>query len=432
MPQSAAPVAGRAGLVRRTWRRLKWPLAGLVASLLLAAGYGGYLWARYQRPSTPLPAAGASVGERFVAPTLPDGLAAEAAARLLRAHAAASLPAASAAIGIAGELLWAEAVGYADLESLAPVHLASRFRLGSTSKPLTGVLLGRLAERGAIHLDGPIGDLVDDLPAHLAPITPRQLASHTAGIRNYRWDLLSHPPHEALQNERYASVSEALPIFVDDPLRFAPGTGFGYSTYGFVLLSRALEVAGGVDFPSLMAREVFAQAGMSESAAEHAGPPHADVVSYYETGDGRYTRSFPVDNSFRWAGGGFLASARDLVKLGNALLAGDLVSAETRATLFAAQPLPGGEANPQSYALGWRSHESTSLLGEEEPIHVVHHGGRQVGGAAFLLLVPPNRRSEAGIAVAVLANSGSRTARHEVQTVAVDLARLCLLANPAG
>ena len=132
----------------------------------------------------------------------------------------------------------------------------------------------------------------------------------------------------------------------------------------------------------------------------------------------------PVDNSFRWAGGGFVGTPRDLVRFGNAVLGEELLSDEIKALLFAPQTLPDGSENPQHYALGWRSQDSTSLLGEHEPVRIVHHGGIQAGGSCFLMMLP-----DYDFVVSVTANSGARKARGEVQDVAFDLARLFLAAR---
>lgn len=43
----------------------------------------------------------------------------------------------------------------------------------------------------------------------------------------------------------YPDLSSSLAIFKDDPLIAAPGERYSYTTYGFTLLGRALEVAAG-------------------------------------------------------------------------------------------------------------------------------------------------------------------------------------------
>jgi CubicO group peptidase (beta-lactamase class C family) len=57
----------------------------------------------------------------------------------------------SIAVAVDGKLVWAEGFGLADLEQCVPVTRKTKFRIGSTSKPLTSagvVLLYDKAEQG--------------------------------------------------------------------------------------------------------------------------------------------------------------------------------------------------------------------------------------------------------------------------------------------
>ncbi len=52
-------------------------------------------------------------------------------------------PAYSAAVAVGGELVWTEAVGWADIENRVPATPETMFRIGSTSKSLTASATGR-------------------------------------------------------------------------------------------------------------------------------------------------------------------------------------------------------------------------------------------------------------------------------------------------
>jgi CubicO group peptidase (beta-lactamase class C family) len=144
-------------------------------------------------------------------------------------------------------------------------------------------------------------------------------------------------------------------------------------------------------------------------------------VAFYQAESGRYTASYPIDSSNKIAGGGLVSTPSDLVRLGQALLGDVLVSTASNQVLFTPLALADGSMNPQNYALGWRIDTSVRLLGEDRPTRIIHHGGAQAGAAAFLMLLP-----EHGISVAVMSNSGTGTARAEVQEAAYALARLVI------
>jgi CubicO group peptidase (beta-lactamase class C family) len=98
----------------------------------------------------------------------------------------AGIPGASVAVGIGGQIVWAEGFGWADVELGVPVTTLTRFRVGSVSKPITAAGLGLLVERGQVDLDAPIQTYLPDFPEKRWPVTTRQLGGHTAGIRHYR------------------------------------------------------------------------------------------------------------------------------------------------------------------------------------------------------------------------------------------------------
>jgi CubicO group peptidase (beta-lactamase class C family) len=320
---------------------------------------------------------------------------------LLEAHSELEAPAVSVAVGIKGKLIWSEAIGFADLDDLTPVTTDSQFRIGSTSKALTSVAMGRLIDMGKIDIDKTIDQYIDYFDQGKR-ISTRQLLSHTAGIRDYQW-CLCFPVWEYYNTTNFDSVEDAVNMFSNSPLLFEPGSRYKYSSYGYTLLSGVMEVAAEQDFLSLMKNELFAPLKMNSTMADKLDKKTPERVGFYDIEDGRYKAVFEVDNSNKWAGGGFLSTPSDLVRLGNALLTQNFVTQDTLNSLFAPQRLNNGDVNPENYALGWRSHETDQLTigvaGEEKKLHIVHHGGVAVGSLSFFMLVP-----EKEIVISIVAN----------------------------
>jgi len=101
-------------------------------------------------------------------------------------------PSLSVAVGVGGKLLWADARGYADIETREPASLETVYAIGSVSKPITATLASLLWEKGVVDLDADIHDYLPTYPQTPYPITLRQLLSHQAGIRHYKFALI--PP----------------------------------------------------------------------------------------------------------------------------------------------------------------------------------------------------------------------------------------------
>ena len=423
---AATPPAPGGHAPRRFLRRLLRGLAWLALLLLVLAAPTLAYHARWSWARATLPEVGTAQEQQRAAPAMDPALATRLMAIVREARSTSGLPSLSAAVARTDGLDWAGASGWADIDRRQAAGVASRYRTGSIAKPMTAVAMMRLAEAGALDLDAPGAEVVSGLPPSLAPLTARQLASHTGGVRHYSpmpWGWWWPGWFEANSQRHYPSVEAGLALFADDRLRFAPGAGFQYSTFGYSLLSRLLEGAAGRPFPALLAAQVFAPAGMTGTAVDTPGAMPDRVAFYVGQGD-RYTAARPVDSSFRIAGGGLVSTPTDLARFGVAVQDGRLLSADGVRRMWTVQPLADGSANPQNYALGWRVDESTRLFVDGRPLQVVHHGGSQAGAAAFLLLVP-----EQGLAVAVMANSSD--GRAQVQGTALRLAQE-LLEVPAA
>ncbi|HMH81277.1 MAG TPA: serine hydrolase domain-containing protein [Gemmatimonadales bacterium] len=278
------------------------------------------------------------------------------------------IPGLQVAVAVDGRLVWSEGFGYADLQRRRPVTRETQFRIGSVSKPLTATAVALRYQQGTLDLDAPVQRYVPSFPDKGYVITTRELAGHLAGIRHYR-------DQEFLLNRHFNTVVEGLSIFEHDSLLSPPATRFSYSSYGWNLISAVVEGASGEDFLTYMRRHVFRPLGLARTAPDRADSLMPDRTQFYDRDSaGRFTIAPPVDNSYKWAGGGFVSTAEDLVKFGSALLQAGFLKAETLDLLFTSQKTSAGE--PTGYGIGW-------FLGSDSLSHRrVFHGGGAVGGTA--------------------------------------------------
>lgn len=294
-----------------------------------------------------------------------------------------SVPGASVAVGIAGEIVWSQGFGWADIEHGIPVTTLTKFRVGSVSKTFAASGLGLLMERGQIDLDAPVQTYLPDFPQKRWPITTRQIGGHIAGVRHYRGQ-------EMLSSRRYPTVESGLEIFADDSLLFEPETDYSYSTYGWSLVSAVMEKASGREFLDLMRNDVFEPLGMRHTVADHTDSIIAHRTGFYEHGEGGALVNAPyVDSSYKWAGGGFLSTPEDLVLFGQAHMQPGFLQAETLAELQTSQVLRSGEKT--NYGLAWRTGT------QDDGDVTLGHSGGSVGGTTLLILIPAHDMVVAGV-----------------------------------
>ena len=128
-------------------------------------------------------------------------------------------------------------------------------------------------------------------------------------------------------------------------------------------------------------------------------PYKRSFATFYEVGQGEIKESYEVNNSVKWAGGGFLSSTNDLVKLGNAVLNYKLIDSITTAKLFEPVKLNSGQINSQNYGMGWRNDMYENIHKDSHKVNIIHHGGTAMGSTAMLILLP-----EYNLTVAVTMN----------------------------
>jgi CubicO group peptidase (beta-lactamase class C family) len=296
------------------------------------------------------------------------------------------IPGLTAAVLIGGEIVWSEGFGWADVENQVPVTPLTKMRVGSVSKSMTGAALGVLLDAGQIDLDAPVQQYIPSFPEKRGPISTRQVAGHIAGIRHYRGD-------EFLSTTHYDSVEDGLVIFAEDSLLFEPGARFQYSSYGWNLVSAVVEGASGQDFLPFMRSAIFRPLNLRHTVADHTDSLITYRTAFYSVEDSILINAPYVDNSYKWAGGGFLSTADDLVRFGDAMINGDFFTPATRDELFTSLRTNSGEHT--GYGLGF-------FVGTDEAgRRTVGHSGGSVGGTTQLIMYP-----EQDVVVALIANRG--------------------------
>lgn len=303
-----------------------------------------------------------------------------------------NLPGMSVSVGLDGHIIWSEGYGFADLEQRTPVWPAiTKFRVGSIAKPLTAVAIGQLLEQGKLDIDAPIQQYVPTFPEKQGVITTRMLAGHLGGIRHYEGD-------ENFIQQHYDNVLDALSIFANDPLVNDPGAKFTYSSYGYNLLGAIVEGASGEAFVDYMNAHVFKPLNLDNTEADFVRDIVENRSRYYDIVNGQPVNSRPVDNSYKWAGGGFLSTTEDMIKFGFAMLAGEILKPETTELLWTSQKTTSGEVT--GYGMGW------FVLVDEQGDRIVQHSGGSVGGTTILFICPDKDLVIAAVTNTSQANMG--------------------------
>lgn len=342
-------------------------------TLLLSAELGDAFWQSSARidPADPMKVIEAALAPadrppEFALPRLPRAeLHRQMADRLAR-DVASDRFAGTMIVSRHGEVIYRSASGLADRSANIPVSMDTKFRIGSANKMFTAIGILQLVERGRIALDAPVGTYLTDYPNpdFARSVTVRQLLTHSGGAGD-----IFTPEYEARRLD-VRSLADYVSLFGHRP----PDTGEGrnaYSNYGFVLLGRIIEVVSGQDYYRYVHDNIFDPAGMTDTGSL----AESETVPNRSRGYARRRGSL-ADNEdtlpYRGtaAGGGYTTAA-DLVRFGEALRSGRLLSREMVDQATSPQRPDGW------YGFGF-------FLGGQGPARHWGHGGGAPGmNAAF-------------------------------------------------
>jgi len=251
------------------------------------------------------------------------------------------------AIARNGKVLYSRAAGVADERTKAPITLDTRFTLASLGKMFTAVAIGQLLDQRKLALTDTVAKFLPDFPNRDARrVTIAQLLSHTSGLGSY-----CNERYEA-QREGLFTLADYVPLFADEPLRFAPGERFGYSNSGYIVLGRIVETVSGLAFDDYLKRNIFDRAGMRNTGYyDRLGHTPNGAVGYSRGADGQLHDNLGTRELRGSSAGGGYSTAADLAAFVSALVENRLMRRETRELFTSAHS--DGPFGPKSYGFGF-------------------------------------------------------------------------------
>ena len=219
-----------------------------------------------------------------------------------------------------GKTVFGRAYGMADRTSGRPNDLETAFNLGSINKVFTATAIRQLANAGKLDLDSTVGRYWPDYPnaAVAKRVTLRELLDHRSGIGGNVFGIPAGGTRHDIRRLR-----DYLPLFVNDPLEFEPGSRVQYSNAGYVVLGLLVERLSGEDYYEYVRRHVYDPAGMTATVhwAIDSLPPNTALG--YTHGPPPATGPLAVNSDLlpgrgSSAGGGY-STAPDLLKFLQAL-----------------------------------------------------------------------------------------------------------------
>lgn len=315
-----------------------------------------------------------------------------------------TVPGISVAVADNRGVIWASGYGLADIENQVEMTPRHKMRIGSVAKLITVAAMMRMVEKNQLDIDIPITRYVEYWPKKHSTLTLRQLASHTAGVRHYK------SSGEFLLNQHYSNVEKSVALFKEDPLLFEPGNKTSYSTFAFSLISAAMEGAiklskppNSAQFKQLVEAQVFAPLKLKESVFDDPSP----IISFrqrpYIAKGGTLYNATQTDHSYKYAGGGFIATPSDISRFAVAHTQSSYLMKDTVKEMFTPATLNNGSKT--FFGIGWMigfdNHKNRTYYKDRKDVqnmiasipNAVMHSGGSNGGTTMMILCRDHSRA---------------------------------------
>ena len=212
-----------------------------------------------------------------------------------------------------GNVIYERAFGIANADYKIPNQLNTRIGIASITKFMTSVILSRLIESNKLALTDKLNKYIPDFPSG-DKITIEMLARHRSGV-----------PHRVMPPEAESlayTSAEFIEKVKQAKLLFEPGTARVYSSAGYAVLARVLEIVSNKKYSELLREYVFGPAGMTDSVDfEGDAIIERRAQDYYLSPNGLV--NVPLKNySFLVGAGSVYGTARDVYKFAETVLDG--------------------------------------------------------------------------------------------------------------
>jgi CubicO group peptidase (beta-lactamase class C family) len=278
-----------------------------------------------------------------------------------------------------------------------PPTADTQYRIGSITKTFVAVLVMRLRDEGALHLNDPLDKHLPGTP--MGDRTIGQLLAHTGGLS-------AEPAGEWWERTEGRKWDDLAAAMGPDAVRHRAGRRFHYSNVGFALLGRVVASARATTWADALRDEILRPLGMGRTSARPERP-HAEGLAVHPWAD--VVLAEPEHDAAGMAPAGQLWSTTGDLSRWAAFIGGDtadVLHSDTMAEMREPAAVEDGCPWQLGYGLGL-------CLRRDRGRRLAGHTGSMPGFLAAVWAVP-----EDDVAAAVLVNS---TGGVPVGTLAADL-----------
>ncbi|GAB3873112.1 serine hydrolase domain-containing protein [Kibdelosporangium lantanae] len=251
---------------------------------------------------------------------------------------------------------WSGTSGYADVVRHTPVNPDGYFRIGSTTKMYTAVMVLQLAQEHRIDLDQPVQRYLPGLlPADYPPVPVYTLLDHTSGLPSVDIPDLYDP--EWILEHRYDhwDPKQVVDTAFRHPIDFQPGTTQKYTNTAYVTAGMILEKVTGRSYAHNLRDRITTPLGLCHTYYPNDDPhlPNPAARGYLRYVD-KYGKEHlddvtEMNQSIPGAAGAIISTAADMDTFIDRLFDGQLLGPEMMKRLFAIPDVQMSDGSGHAY-----------------------------------------------------------------------------------
>jgi len=222
----------------------------------------------------------------------------------------------SIAISRSNEVVYAKTVGFADVEHKLKANENTRYRIASTSKTFTTVLIFKAIEENKLRLNQTLSDFFPTIE-NADKITIEQILYHRSGLPDILWNDDIDWTQPRTEKEMIEMISNAESDFV-------PDTQDNYINTGFFLLSYILEKIYDKPYSEILEAKIIKPIALKNTyLAQNINIENNECYAYSHYG---WVNQPMIDQTALLGASGIVSNAVDLTAFINALFNGKLIS----------------------------------------------------------------------------------------------------------
>ncbi|MCK5535688.1 MAG: beta-lactamase family protein, partial [Draconibacterium sp.] len=285
-----------------------------------------------------------------------------------------NVPGGTVAVMKDGKIIYSEGIGLASKDLEVPVTRETKFRIGQISELFTSFIYLRMVEEGTLNPDSLIQHYFSNFPEKEFPISLRQLADQTSGLRDAK-------SKEFDSQELNISLRKGIDKFKNDTLFYMPGFVQTDCMFQYNLLGAIMEKATKKNFNKILKDYVTDTLALANTVIDDPFITIKGRTNFYDYSFISQTVNATFrDMRYKAPSQGILSNAEDLVKFGNAVFNSNILSDKSKEEMF--KPAILYKNVPANITNGWL------LMYDQNESPIYGRRGEVTGGNSALIVYP--------------------------------------------